>query len=391
MNFVYLLLSLIFVLFTIIFVVDFFTEFISRMKRYRIGRWSDEKEWKSAVENRCIKWLNKTPTVKQTDNNRYILFDMLNKKHKNSTIQSWQMAGLLLGLYECNTKITDKAIISWKNKMLSDNGDWKNKIDKVDSALLAYACLKCFDGEKIKPAMDFVIKTIESNLCQDGMISYSQGNKSSIRFVDTLGMVCPFLALYAQKYNQPQYLKLAFEQVSKFREKGMLYQTQLPCHAFDSANGLPLGIYGWGRGTAWYIISLIEMYNSISNEKSRDKLKLLIKLAADDYLKYQKSDGSFYTILQGAGQYDSSVTVIMAYFFQECYFIFNNETYLKASKSALKKIMSVTMRNGAVDQCQGDTHGIGIFSQVFDVMPFIQGILLKTIKRNETYLNEKNI
>lgn len=386
MIFVYFLFGVIFLLLAIIFTVDFCTEFLSRLKRYKIGKWCDENEWENAVESRCVKWLNKTPTVKQTDNNRYIIFDILSKKHRNSTIQSWQTAGLLLGATNCNTETSKKAINSLRKKTFTDNGDWKTKINKVDSALLAYALLKCFDSKDIKPAMDYTIKIIEDNLCDDGMISYSQGKNSVVRFVDTLGMVCPFLALYGEKYNESKYVELAMSQVLKFREKGILSNTQLPCHAFNVSNGLPLGIYGWGRGTAWYFIALIEMYNSISDENIKSQLKSLIKLAAEDYLKYQNRDGSFNTILQGAGQYDSSVTVAMAYFFQECYFIFRDEKYLNVSKLALNKIRSVTMKNGAVDQCQGDTHGIGIFSQVFDVMPFVQGILLKTIKRNEEVL-----
>ena len=42
--------------------------------------------------------------------------------------------------------------------------------------------------------------------------------------------------------------------------------------------------------------------------------------------------------------------------------------------------MKATMRDGAIDCCQGDTHGIGSFSQTFDIMPFAQGMALRGIR-----------
>lgn len=35
--------------------------------------------------------------------------------------------------------------------------------------------------------------------------------------------------------------------------------------------------------------------------------------------------------------------------------------------------------DGALDYCQGDTKGIGMYSNIFRRMPFAQGILLKLI------------
>ena len=54
-------------------------------------------------------------------------------------------------------------------------------------------------------------------------------------------------------------------------------------------------------------------------------------------------------------------------------------------KNAVEKIinhlMKVTQRNGAIDMCQGDTHGIGNYSSNFGYMPFVQGLTLVLIDR----------
>lgn len=124
---------------------------------------------------------------------------------------------------------------------------------------------------------------------------------------------------------------------------------------------------------------MIDTYFELTNCKEKTEMKAWIDDAAKEYLKYQHEDGSFYTILQGGGQYDSSVTAVMAYFYRKCSVVFDDRKYGEIADRCIARLMKVTMKDGAIDQCQGDTHGIGIFSQVFDVMPFVQGILLRSL------------
>ena len=41
--------------------------------------------------------------------------------------------------------------------------------------------------------------------------------------------------------------------------------------------------------------------------------------------------------------------------------------------------MECTRMTGAIDWCQGDTKGIGVFSQMYDTMPFAQGMALRAV------------
>ena len=50
--------------------------------------------------------------------------------------------------------------------------------------------------------------------------------------------------------------------------------------------------------------------------------------------------------------------------------------------------MKATRRNGAVDNCQGDTYGIGYYSQIFSVMPFVQGLVLMLSKQLDSFVDE---
>ena len=370
--FIFLILSI------IIFGVDFYFYMLNRYCRYHIGRWNNYDEWLSNVKNISIKWTRKTPVVKMTDNNRLMVIDMINGKYKNNNIQSWQLGGLLLGLCECDDKEAKEAINKLIVKLIDKDGNWVTKPTNVDCGLLSYAILKnSRDYKKIKPAMDYSIGIIEKNICEDGMIAYTSDKNVDERYVDTLGFVCPFLQLYSNIYAEEKFSKISLEQINQYNKYGLLHDTYLPNHAYNPKNKLPLGVYGWGRGVAWYVLGLIDTYIEIKDSDEKLILKQNIKNIADSYINYQGEDGGFGSILQNERTYDSSATAVLAYFYSRCYEIFENPKYLEVSNKCLQKIKSVTRITGKVDWCQGDTKDIGVHSQTFDIMPFAQGFTLR--------------
>lgn len=362
----------------IIFGVDIYFYLLDRYCRFHIGRWNSNSDWINAVEDVCIKWTKRTPTVKITDNNKLIAIDMINGKYRSKTIQSWQIGGILLGLKESNNKNAEQAIQKLLDSLIDKDGNWRNKPTNVDCGLLSYAILKtCKDYNKVKPAMDFSVSIIENNLCDDGMVAYLRDKSIDERYIDTLGFVCPFLELYSNIYNEKRFSKISFDQIQIYNKYGLLYDTYLPNHAYNPKNKLPLGVYGWGRGVAWYVIALIDTYLEMENSKEKEILKENIRSVADSYINYQREDGGFGSILQNLRTYDSSATAVLAYFYSRCYDIFENEQYLDVSNRCLDKLKSVTRITGKIDWCQGDTKGIGVHSQTFDVMPFAQGFALR--------------
>ena len=78
--------------------VDAFFNLHEWFLRIHIGRWQDRKIWQQAVERKAEEWLKRAPTVRLTAQNRLVLWDIIRGKYRNSTIQTWQDAGLLLGL-----------------------------------------------------------------------------------------------------------------------------------------------------------------------------------------------------------------------------------------------------------------------------------------------------
>ena len=54
-----------------------------------------------------------------------------------------------------------------------------------------------------------------------------------------------------------------------------------------------------------------------------------------------------------------------------------NKKYSRAAKRALGYLFTVTRRDGTVDYSQGDTMGVGFYSQASIVLPAAQGFALR--------------
>lgn len=365
----------------ILWSVDFYHYLLNRFCRYHIGRWPNADAWNCAITKRALQWTVKTPTVKITDNNRYLLLDMIQGRYRSHTIQSWQAASLLLGLAHCGTSDCLDAAKRAAEKLLNTDGMFRIPPVNVDCGMLSYSLMKLLDAEQIRPAMDFAAELILAHLSTDGTLVYTNDLTSDERYVDTVGLVCPFLARYGAVYKKPEYTALAVKQLQAFTQWGLEPSSMLPNHAYSASSKLPLGVYGWGRGAAWYVLGLVDTYQELPEGADKTWIKEQLRKTADSYLCWQHTDGGFGHIMQMQNSYDSSATAALAYFYRQCAEIFNVSEYCTAADLCLQKLRSVTRITGAIDWCQGDTKGIGIFSQTYDIMPFAQGMTLRAMKQ----------
>lgn len=287
---------------------------------------------------------------------------------------------MILGLLESKSVLSQNVARRAAEDLLDSTGNWKEPPIAVDCGMLSYAILKAVsDPMKIKPAMEYSISIIKKNINAEGMISYTGGKDNPDMYVDTIGLVCPFLALYAKVFRKSEWEDITFHQIKMFHKYGLYKNTALPNHAFHIESKLPLGVYGWGRGVAWYLIGLVDTYNNLMNKEYKNLLREWIFEAAEKYIVYQRTDGGFGATLQRTKTYDSSATAAIAWFYSCCYEMFANEKYKQVKEKCINKLLLCTRISGAIDWCQGDTKDIGVFSQTYDIMPFAQGMVLRAI------------
>ena len=310
--------------------------------RIHIGRWKDTNLWRSAIEAKAQKWLEYSPSDSWALETGATLT-------ATKTFRLWQIGGLLMGL----DSIAAQRFISKHPSILHQDGP------KTERAFLAYA-LK----QKDALPLDYEQKLLELFQVHlaEGTIPY-RASCPDIRFVDTLGLACPFL--YATGMDA-----LADRQIKEYDLA--LYDDVFPFHAFSLRTHLPMGVCDWSRGIGWYILGLIE------SGKHEGRILHL----AEHLLPLQKPDGSFGCFLfNPSSRSESSGTSLVGLLFVRAFQLSGNPIFLDRAFKTEQALIKVTRRDGAIDYSQGDTEGIGLYSRRFDALPFTQGIALLLSKR----------
>lgn len=378
--------SITIIIFAIIILIDIIPIMKTWASRIHIGRYDNKDIWKNVIAKESIKWLNNTPKIKVTDNTRLVIIDKLKGNYSKSAIQHWQHAALLLGLNEGGDNKANESINKYLNSHFDGNGQWKEKPEFVDCAILSYAVMKCDTTDKYKPSLDYTYELIKELVGEDNTVKYRK-SMPNYRYVDTVGFISPFLVKYGLKYNDEKAIELGVKQITEYYKYGFDSENNIPFHAYDVNNKYKLGLCGWGRGLGWFAIGLIDSWIELpNNNKYKNILEEIVIKYANTILKIQLDNGGFgWTVTRKETRIDSSTTATLAYFLicaSEIKEI--TESCLEGYNKAIKYLMSVTKKNGEVDFSQGDTKDIGVYSMLFDILPFAQGFALRSTVKSDS-------
>ncbi|PEJ58712.1 hypothetical protein CN692_09270 [Bacillus sp. AFS002410] len=376
-----------FIIITMVIFIDILPLFRDWLSRIHIGRFDDKKVWKKVITQKAINWLLNMPKIKVTDNTRFVVIDILKGNYTRRAIQHWQEAALLLGLSEY-TKLNsvnevENQVKAFLNKTFDSNGQWKRNPKNIDVAILSYAIMKLdfIESDKYKKALDYTWDLIQDHIGPEGIVGYRK-SMNSYRYVDTIGFICPFLISYGMKFNKPECIDLAVKQIKEYEEHGMLGAFNIPSHAYKIENKMPLGLYGWGRGLGWYSIGLIDSWNELPQEhKYKTTLEDSVKRFANSAIEFQQENGCWnWTVTRPESRADSSTTATLSWFMLNASKIEDiSDECISSTDKAICYLMGVTRRDGAIDFSQGDTKDIGVYSMLFNILPFTQGFSIRTI------------
>lgn len=375
----------------VIVLIDIVPIFLDWVERIHIGRYDDIYRWNMSITKAGMKWLNHTPKIKVTDNTRFVVIDMLKGNYTKNVIQHWQEAALLLGLAEYIGRGKDKKMEDEIRMFLShkfdSNGGWSKKPQHIDVAILSYAVMKIdfINIDNFKEALDYTWKLIKSHIGEDGTVQYRKTMKN-YRYVDTIGFICPFLVAYGIRYSKEECVRLAVTQLKEFEQHGMQEKQYIPGHAYQLNITLPFGLYGWGRGLGWFAIGLIDAWLELpQSHPSKIILEEMIKKFARSTLAFQSAGGNWnWTVTRAESRPDSSTTATLGWFLLQASQIDElTESCTKGAELAIRYLMKVTRRNGVVDFSQGETKDIGVYSMLFNALPFTQGFCIRMINANQ--------
>lgn len=380
-----ILLVIVLIIVIFIILIDLVPIFNTWISRIHIGRYSDKYIWSKSLINRSIKWLNNTPKIKVTDNNRLTIIDRLKGNYTKSSIQHWQQAALILGLSECSKDYNKiyNYIQKYLYKHFDSDGQWKEKPQYIDCAILSYAVMKYDTTDKYKLSLDYTYKLIKEHVGEDNTVKYRK-YMPNYRYVDTVGFISPFLVKYGLKYNDEKAIELGIKQITEYYKYGFDSESNIPFHAYDVNTKYKLGLCGWGRGLGWFAIGLIDSWRELpTNNKYKNILEEMVIKYVDMILKVQLDNGGFgWVVTRRESRTDSSTTATLGYFLayaSEIEEITNR--CVEGYEKAIKYLISVTKKNGEVDFSQGDTKDIGVYSGEFNILPFTQGFTLRLISK----------
>jgi unsaturated rhamnogalacturonyl hydrolase len=98
--------------------------------------------------------------------------------------------------------------------------------------------------------------------------------------VDTLGMLCPFLAAYGRDFKDARATELAKAQLQEFIDRNLDPSSYLPFHGYFAGGPYRLGAHAWGRGVGWYMLGLADTLIELDPaEKGYPELKQALSQA----------------------------------------------------------------------------------------------------------------
>ncbi|MBH5317294.1 glycoside hydrolase family 88 protein [Paenibacillus sp. GSMTC-2017] len=387
--------TVVFIAVIVIVSLDIYPIFRTWLGRIHIGRHSDLSEWNKLISQVGVKWLNDTPKVKVTDHTRFTILERVKGQYSAATLQDWQQALLLLGLTEQVLDNKDKkAIDTFLASKFNEKGEWKVAPRHVDSAILAYSVMKVpgINLEQYRPALDATLQLIKEHMGTEETVLYRK-SMNDYRYVDTIGFICPFLTAYGMKFGEQSCIDLAMKQIRAYVQHGFQKQEGLPYHAYDVKTAAPLGLLGWGRGLGWFALGLIDMWTELpSNHVYKSELNAIVTSFANAAMKWQQPSGSWnWTVTRKESRSDSSTTVMLSWFLLRASALDElKENSLNSVTKAINYLKGVTRRDGTVDFSQGDTKDIGVYSTLFDSLPFTQGFVIR-LGRLYSKVNESEV
>lgn len=252
-------------------------------------------------------------------------------------------------------------------------------INNLDNAMNGYSLLYVYEqtgnSKYIEAAKEIAEYLIKHPVDKKGTLPYRGSNNNKI-FVDSLGMICPFLCRFGRLTNDIRFIELAILQLVNFLEYGMDDVTGLPYHVYSYEDSIKYGIIGWGRAVGWLMIGLVDSLEYIDNKNMNfDLLKESYIKLVDNVLKYSTSKGYYSWQLSTVdGPIDTSTTSMITYSLikgAKLNFIeFSDyKLYIEASVKAL----ALSTRDGKVFDCSTECLGIGMYPQKYGFYPWAQG------------------
>lgn len=251
-------------------------------------------------------------------------------------------------------------------------------IYNLDNAINGYSLIYVHQITKDNKYKSAIIKIKEYLLLQvrdkKDSLPYRVGSPDDI-YIDSIGMICPFLCRYGNVYKDPIATSLAIKQIINFIYNGFDESTLLPYHGYNLKEKYKMGIIGWGRAVGWLLIGMVDSIEYIDPTNSNYAfLCRSFRKIVNTTIKYQKKNGYYsWQLTALEGHIDTSSTSMISYAIKRGVMTgLLNKSYLYHSNLGLLALRD-SIINGVVINSSAECMGFSMYPQRYDVFPWSQG------------------
>ena len=267
------------------------------------------------------------------------------------------------------------------NKIIDEAGNIRSELISVEHCMIGYTFLELSEltqNRRYLTASDTIAEFLlhKYKKSQTGTLPYRARGSRLTMLVDTLAMICPFLARYGTRLSCSEATDLAVKQMDEFIQRGLDKQTLLPFHGYAEQQPGGLGIVGWTRGAGWFAIGLVDTLAHLNkNHQNFEKFAQQLRTFSNAVRDYQREDGcwGWATTIPDA-PIDTSGTAMIGYSIERGVDIgVLDQSFLDISTNAINGIISATSRRGVVGHALVDCNGVGLYSKCFRPAKWAQG------------------
>lgn len=207
-------------------------------------------------------------------------------------------------------------------------------------------------------------------------------------FVDTLGMVVPFLCRYGKLFGNQQASLLGKQLLLEFLAHGMDEKTGLPYHGYDLKTGVKYGIIGWGRAVGWLLLAMADSVEYMEEDEKKEEIVTAFQNLAKNAFQFFGSSGYFCWQLPAMeGPKDTSATAMIgcairkgkkrAYLRCDCELeelmgrtISEDRLSIAKAMERIEEALQISYRNGRIFDASGECEGFSQYPQVYGSYPW---------------------
>ncbi|PQA56811.1 glycosyl hydrolase family 88 [Siphonobacter curvatus] len=270
-------------------------------------------------------------------------------------------------------------IKAYADDMIQPNGTIKTyslesyNIDWVNPGKFVFALYEKTGDEKYKKALTMLRDQMRTHPRTSEGGFWHKKRYPSQMWLDGLYMATPFLAQYANTFQEPELFDEVARQITLIDQHNKQPGTNLYVHGWDEsrtqawADSLTgRSPHVWGRGMGWYAMTLVDVLDYFpQNHPKRTDILRITKNLAETLQRYQDpATGLWYQVMDAgpkAGNYlESSASTMLAYFLVKA----GRQSYastasLEAGKKAYRGILTHQIRTetdgtlAITDACAG--------------------------------------